>query len=73
MPTVWAGYLADKLIAATPRRIVALELGQGTVQWKYDAVDAGKDQDQLDPFARANDPGPGARRLNVVNARVTIP
>ena len=30
-PAVWAGYLADKLIAATSRQIVALELGQGTV------------------------------------------
>ena len=28
-PAVWAGYLADKLIAATARQIVALELGAG--------------------------------------------
>ena len=41
-PAVWAGYLADKLIAATPRQIVALELGQGTVQWRYDVSHAGK-------------------------------
>ena len=31
-PVVWAGYLADKLIVATRRRIVGLELAQGTVQ-----------------------------------------
>jgi cellulose synthase operon protein C len=53
-PAVWAGYLADKLIAATPRQIVALELGQGTVQWKYSLGTAGKDHDRPDPFARAN-------------------
>ena len=35
-PAIWAGYLADRLIAATPRQIVALDLGQGTVQWRYD-------------------------------------
>ena len=58
-PAVWAGYLADKLIAATPRQIVALELGQGTVQWKYALSRTGKGRDQLDPFARANvNPGP---------------
>jgi len=58
---VWAGYLADKLIVATPRQIVALELGQGSVQWKYSLSTAGKDHEQLDPFARANaDPVPAA-------------
>jgi outer membrane protein assembly factor BamB len=58
-PAVWVGFLADKLIAATPRQIVALELGQGTVQWKYALSRTGKGHDQLDPFARANaNPGP---------------
>ena len=36
-PAVWAGYLSDKLIVATPRQIAALELSQGTVQWRFDA------------------------------------
>ena len=32
---VWACYLADKVIAATPQQILALDLNQGTVQWRY--------------------------------------
>ena len=54
-PAVWAGYLADKLIAATPRQIVALELGQGTVQWRYrPARGRARTLDRPDPFADAN-------------------
>jgi outer membrane protein assembly factor BamB/tetratricopeptide (TPR) repeat protein len=52
-PAVWAGYLSDRLIAATTRQIVALDLTQGTVQWRYDAARSGKDQSPLDPFADA--------------------
>jgi outer membrane protein assembly factor BamB len=52
-PAIWAGYLSDKLIAATSRQIVALELGQGTVQWRYDLVRTGKEVDRPDPFADA--------------------
>ena len=29
------GYLADRLIAATAKQILAIELAQGTIQWKY--------------------------------------
>jgi outer membrane protein assembly factor BamB len=54
-PAVWAGYLSDKLIAATRHQIVALELGQGTVQWRYDMSRAGKDLDRPNPFADAKD------------------
>ena len=54
-PAVWAGYLADKLIAATARQIVALELGQGTVQWRYDLARSGKITERPDPFADIKD------------------
>src|SRR5207247_1397883 len=54
-PAVWAGYLADKLIVATPRRIVGLELAQGTVQWRYDLDRPGKEPPRPDPFAAAGD------------------
>ena len=60
-PAVWAGYSSDKLIAATSRQIVALELGQGTVQWRYDVTRAGKDVDRPDPFADAKE-GDNARK-----------
>jgi cellulose synthase operon protein C len=61
-PAVWAGYLSDKLIAATPHQIVALELGQGTVQWRYDLSRVGKDLDRPDPFAEPKDGDPPPRR-----------
>ncbi len=57
---IWAGYLSDKLIAATRRQIFAIELGQGTVQWRYDLSRTGKDVDRPDPFAdvKEGDAGP---------------
>ena len=57
-PAVWAGYLSDKLIAATARQIVALELGQGTVQWRYDLSHSDKDLERPNPFADAKDGDP---------------
>jgi outer membrane protein assembly factor BamB/tetratricopeptide (TPR) repeat protein len=50
-PAVWAGYLSDKLIVATSRRIVALELSEGSVQWRFDIQQKGNDPDRPDPFA----------------------
>ncbi len=50
---VWAGFLADKLIVASPRQIVALELSQGAVQWRDDPVKPSKNGGQPDPFAAA--------------------
>jgi outer membrane protein assembly factor BamB/tetratricopeptide (TPR) repeat protein len=61
-PAVWAGYLSDKLIAATPRQIVALELSQGAVQWSYDLLRSGKDTKGPDPFGNANPGEPNERR-----------
>jgi cellulose synthase operon protein C len=64
-PAVWAGYLADKLIAATPRQLVALDAGQGTVQWRYDSLRPGKEPGRPDPFSipKAADPPDAADRL----------
>jgi len=56
---VWAGYLADKLIAATPRYVVALDLNQGTQQWRFDLDRMGKEPPHPDPFAAAGEPGDG--------------
>ena len=64
-PTVWAGFLADKLIAASPRHIVALDLTQGTPQWRYDLEHVGKDSPHLDPFSApvaGNEPAPRPNR-----------
>ncbi len=60
-PPVWAGYLSDKLIVATSRQIAALELSQGSVQWRFDVSKAGKDTRRPDPFAGPAEavPGPG--------------
>jgi cellulose synthase operon protein C len=53
----WVGYLADKVIAATDSRIVALSLDDGTPVWQHDpdAPRPGRGGD--DPFARG-DAGP---------------
>ncbi len=52
-PPLWAGYLSDKLIAATSRQIVALDLAQGNIQWRYAFSRSAKDADGPDPFADA--------------------
>lgn len=33
---VWAGYLADRLVAATRTKLVALDRSRGAVEWQYD-------------------------------------
>jgi len=60
-PAVWAGYLSDKLIAATAHQIVALEPGQGALQWRFDLSRPGKDLNRPDPFVNAN-PGEANER-----------
>jgi outer membrane protein assembly factor BamB len=50
-PVVWAGYLADKLIAGTTRQIVAVELAGGTIQWRHGRARASKETDLPNPFA----------------------
>ncbi len=51
-PTVWAGYLADKLLAATSQRVVALELNGGAEQWRFAQGSRGRPRRGPDPFAR---------------------
>jgi outer membrane protein assembly factor BamB len=49
---VWAAYSPDKIIVASAREIVALELSQGAVAWRYGAAGAGKGPvPRSDPFA----------------------
>ncbi len=77
-PAVWAGYVSDKLIVATTRQIAALELSQGSIQWRFDVSKAGKDVRRPDPFAVAAAPvlerpdatGPSLSGFQVVNGRV---
>src|SRR5262249_23665095 len=65
-PPVWVGYLADKIIATTETRIVALGLEQGAIQWQYDLGSAAAARRDANPFARpepepaANPAGAGA-------------
>ena len=52
---VWVGYLADRIIAATRTRLVALSLDRGAVEWQYDLGVGTSGRPGADPFAR--DPG----------------
>ncbi len=48
---VWAGYSPTSSSWRSAREIVALELAQGAVQWRYGRALAGKDPGRPDPFA----------------------
>lgn len=50
---VWVGYLADRVLAATETRLVALDVATGEVKWRFDASDAGADRRVANPFAGA--------------------
>jgi outer membrane protein assembly factor BamB/tetratricopeptide (TPR) repeat protein len=52
-PAVWVGYLADKLLAATSQRVVALELDGGAEQWRFAPGGKARPRRVPDPFARA--------------------
>jgi outer membrane protein assembly factor BamB/Flp pilus assembly protein TadD len=73
-PVIWSGYLADLLIAATPRQIVALEPSKGTVQWRYDTAADPKAVDRPDPFAppeeQANKGSQALHDFQIVRGRV---
>jgi outer membrane protein assembly factor BamB/tetratricopeptide (TPR) repeat protein len=49
---VWVGYLADKLLAATPHRVAALDVRTGAVRWKFGGDDPARARRGPDPFAR---------------------
>jgi outer membrane protein assembly factor BamB/tetratricopeptide (TPR) repeat protein len=76
-PPVWVGYLADKIIAATQTRLVALDLGKGTLQWRYDLGTPDSGRRGANPFARtepaAEANGASAARLHdfrIVGGRI---
>ena len=76
-PAVWAGFVSDKVIVATPRQIAALELSQGKVQWRFDVSKAGKEARRPDPFAnpaeapdRPEPSGPSLSVFRLVKGRV---
>jgi outer membrane protein assembly factor BamB/tetratricopeptide (TPR) repeat protein len=50
-PVVWAAYSTDRIIVASPEEIVALDLAQGNILWRYGGGLAGKARARPDPFA----------------------
>ncbi len=56
---IWVGYLADRIIAATRTRILALSLDKGAIEWQYDLGANAIGKAVAGPFARdkAVDPG----------------
>ncbi len=57
---IWVGYLADRIIAATKTRMVALTLDKGQVEWSYDLGVAPRGG-PANPFAR--EPAPDGADL----------
>ncbi|WP_435005252.1 PQQ-binding-like beta-propeller repeat protein [Tundrisphaera lichenicola] len=49
---IWVGYLADRIIAATKTRLVALSLETGAVEWRYDLGVGTTNKGAGNPFAR---------------------
>ena len=61
-PPVWVAYFADKIIAATETRLVALSLDKGSIDWQYDLGGARQGRHGENPFVRpdtAVNPGTG--------------
>ena len=52
-PPEWVAYLADKIVAATPYRVVALDVNQGTTIWIYEPTRLASTRPGPDPFAKA--------------------
>lgn len=59
---IWAGYLADKLVAATPRRVSALDPKTGEVRWRFGRDDDPEPKRRPDPFARGDPPADASKR-----------
>jgi len=58
---VWVGYLADKILAATETRLVALGLEKGILQWQYDLGPPEGSRRAANPFSKVEpDPVAGA-------------
>ncbi len=58
-PAAWVGYLSDKVVAASAQRVVGLDPGTGTEQWRFAAGMSARARRLPDPFAR-NDPAANA-------------
>jgi outer membrane protein assembly factor BamB/tetratricopeptide (TPR) repeat protein len=56
---VWVGYLADRIIAATRTRLVALSLDKGSVEWQYDLGVIAEAKPGANPFVREPAVEPG--------------
>jgi outer membrane protein assembly factor BamB/tetratricopeptide (TPR) repeat protein len=73
---LWVGFLADRVIAATSSRLVALEVREGTQHWRLDAGDPQAGRRAPNPFAKTVDPAaadPDAGKLHgfqIVGGRV---
>jgi len=69
---VWVGYLADRIIAATRTRLVALSLDKGAVEWQYDLGIGTTGRPGVDPFARdpAGEPGREAASATLGDFRI---
>ncbi len=50
---VWAGYLADKVLAATESRVVALSLDKGEIEWQYPPNAQAPSARGPNPFAKS--------------------
>ncbi|MBX6311727.1 MAG: PQQ-binding-like beta-propeller repeat protein, partial [Isosphaeraceae bacterium] len=50
---LWVGYLADRVLAATASRLMALSLETGSIEWKYNLGDPRPGRSDLNPFAQA--------------------
>jgi outer membrane protein assembly factor BamB len=74
---VWVGYLADKIIAATETRLMALGVEKGAVEWQYDLGSAPQGRRAVNPFAgaeegvnRAEQPEGNFRDFRIVGGHV---
>jgi outer membrane protein assembly factor BamB/tetratricopeptide (TPR) repeat protein len=75
---VWLGYLADRLVAATENRLVALDVARGTVRWSFDGADPSAGRRPADPFrrpspadaAQGNAPAPRLHGFRIVGNRI---
>lgn len=73
----WVAYLGDSVVAATPRRVVALDRSTGAVAWRYPAEAPAAPPPADHPLARAGfkGPSPASTRLDgfrVVGGRVFL-
>lgn len=69
---VWAGYLADKLVAATPRRVLALDPKTGEGRWRFGRDGDPKPKRGPDPFARGDPPTGASESLGATLAGFQI-